>query len=66
MKDKRVSHMRVVLETLENKGYTVLSLRWNGCNLEAVIDHPYSAGNKAFLEKALDGEEAEPSKGETA
>jgi len=51
---KRISHLHNVVMALEEKGYTLASIRYNNSctQIEVTIDHPDYAGNRDFLEKA--------------
>jgi hypothetical protein len=51
-KEKHMGHLRNILGAVEDKGYTVLSIGYDGDRVTVVVDNPYYAGNRAFLEKA--------------
>jgi hypothetical protein len=56
--EKRMSHLRNVVEGIEDKGYLVSSIKYDGDQISVVIDNPYYAGNQAFLRKAAGQEGA--------
>jgi len=51
---KPISHIHNVVITLEEKGYSVSSIRYNGSGtqIEVTIDWPVMAGNRDYLQKA--------------
>jgi hypothetical protein len=58
---KSMSHIRNVLMAVEEKGYNVSSIGYNGTGrqIEVIVDEPAYAGNRAFLDKARSEAESE-------
>jgi hypothetical protein len=56
-KEKHMSHLRNIVGAVEDKGYAVLSIKYDENNrLDIVVENPGYAGNRAFLEKAIEQE----------
>jgi hypothetical protein len=54
---KHMSHLRNIVEGIEDKGYIVLSVKYNENNRVSVeVENPGLAGNLAFLQKAAEQE----------
>jgi hypothetical protein len=57
MEQKHMSHLRNIVAGIEDKGYIVLSVKYNENNRVSVeVENPGLAGSLAFLQKALEQE----------
>jgi hypothetical protein len=56
VEEKHMSHLRNIVGAIEDKGYAVLSIRYEDGNVAITVENPYFAGNLAFLEKTRDQE----------
>jgi hypothetical protein len=55
--EKHMSHLRNIAAAIEDKGYSVLSIKYEeNYQVNIMVDNPGYAGNRAFLEKARDQE----------
>jgi nicotinamide mononucleotide adenylyltransferase len=53
---KHMSHLRNIVEAIEDRGYLVVSIGYDADRVSIVVENPGYAGNHAFLEKARDQE----------
>jgi hypothetical protein len=54
---KHMSHLRNMVAAIEDKGYFVVSIRYEDNNrINMMVENPGYAGNSAFLKKALEQE----------
>jgi len=58
---KHMSHIRNLVAAVEDRGYSISSVKWSGegKQIEIIIDDPALTGNRMFLEKARDDAGAE-------
>jgi hypothetical protein len=54
--EKHMSHLRNIVEAIEDKGYFVASIGYEDRAVKITVADPCYAGNLAFLEKARDQE----------
>jgi hypothetical protein len=54
--EKHMSHLRNIIGAIEDKGYSVVSIRYDGRRIITLVEDPTYAGILAFLGKAREQE----------